>query len=439
MKVSVSLILVPLLAASTTAQTLPPVLSLDEAIRIARENRPAYLETLNDAEVDKANERAARSKYLPTPSIGFNTDAAPSRSYNHLTDSTRFSRSSETSIGVGLSMVLLDNGSRRNDVRTARLNADRTTIAVEQAEISLRTDVTNRYFAVVLADRTIAIEERNLEKQKQNLEDTQTRYTIAGASEVNVRNARISMRRSENQLANAHDAVRQRKIELLEAMGLPVDREIQVDTIVPTPIDPSRLLPESLVAQALQLNPSLRLTGIGLTSQDLSTRLARTSRWRPTVSASANYSRRIGADDYGGFLDPNLRDSNFGFRLTAGYDFPEWFSSTARVTSAEAALADAQLERRRNALQVERQILSQLVDLRAAARSLALAELEREETREIILIAEEGLRAGRVTSFEYQNYLDQAATAERSVLQARLQTITRQLTLEQTIGAPLRP
>jgi outer membrane protein TolC len=337
-------------------------------------------------------------------------------------------------------MTLIDDGSRRNEVRTARLNSDRTTIEVEQAAVNLRTDITNRYIAVVLADRSIALEERNLEKQQQSLEDMQARYRIANASEINVRIAQISVRSVANQLVSTRDALKLRKIELLEAMGLPLDREIQVDTVLPDPIDPSQLRAEALVAQALELNPTLRLSGIGLTSQTLSTRLAKVGRWRPTISASASYSRAIsGSNDYGGFLAPNLRDSNLSFSLSAGYNFPEWFSSAARVTAAEAALEDAQLDRRRNALQVERLILFQLLDLQTAARNLALAERERDDRREIIVIAEEGLRANRVTPFEYQSYLDNAAIAERAVLSARLTTIARQLNLEQTIGAPLRP
>ncbi len=414
-----------------------PVLSLAEALRLAHENSPIYRQVLNDPEVDEANRRAALSSYFPTPTLSLTTAGGPTRTASP--DSSIFVRSSRTGIGFGLDMMILDDGSRRNELRSTSLGAELTDIRTELAGIALRTLVTQRYYAAVLADRGILLEERQLETRRSNFADMQDRFRIARATQIDVMVAELAVSTAANTLERARDEARKRKLELLETIGVRIDREIRVDTIVPQTLDPALLTTDSLLTIARRLNQDLRQTEVTLDQRGIDARFARTSRWRPTVRASASYNRAITRSSYDAFLRPDLPNSIFAFSLSAGYDFPQWFRSSATVVSREAALTDQQLALRAQALRIERQLRSQLIDLQAAARDLALAERDARTRREVISIADEQLRAGTLAYFQYQTYLDQAAQAERAVLQRRLGVISAQLALEETVGAPLRP
>jgi outer membrane protein TolC len=267
----------------------------------------------------------------------------------------------------------------------------------------------------------------------------QDRFRIARATQIDVMVAELAVSTAANALERARDEARKRKLELLETIGVQVDGEIRVDTIVPQTRDPALLTTDSLLAIARRLNQDLRQTEVTLDQRNIDARFARTSRWRPTVRASAAYNRAITTDSYDAFLRPELPNSIFTFSLSAGYDFPQWFRSSATVVSREASLTDQQLALRAQGLRIERQLRSQLIDLQGAARDLALAERDARTRREVISIADEQLRAGTLAYFQYQTYLDQAAQAERAVLQRRLGVISAQLALEETVGAPLRP
>lgn len=432
-----SLVLVAALAAvpANAQQPATGLLTLDDALRIARENSPTYRQVLNNPEVDDANERLARSRFYPTPTLELNTGGGPTRLTSPGEET--FSRSSTASIGIGLSMALIDNGSRGNQLTAAKLNSQRTAIEIEQAGLSLRTTVAQRFYATVLAQRAILLEERTLEKQRQNLEDTRARFRIGRSSQVDVLNAELAVESATNAVERAKDALRKRRLELVEALGTPGELPATLDSALPRPVDPKTLQAENLLAIAQRQNPLLRREDITLDVSGNNARFTRRSRWRPEVRAGASYQRSLSEPDYGAFLRPDLRDSRFAFTLSAGYDFPEWFSSSAQVVQAEAALADQEQIMRGRSITVERQVRSQLIDFQAAARDLALAERRVAMTREVVSIAEEQLRAGTIPFFQYQSYIDQSVLAERDVLQARLTLITQQLLLEETLGAPL--
>ena len=442
MKVSRTFRIAPLViaamvaAAPSGAQQTPDVLTLDEALRLARESSPVYRQVLNNPEVDEANVRFARSRFYPTPTLELNTGGGPTRTITG--GSTLFERSSSASIGLGLSMAVLDNGSRSNQLRAAKLGSQRTNIEIEQAGLALRTSVAQRYYAAVLAQRAIQLEERTLEKQRGNLAESQDRFRIGRSSQVDLLNAELAVEAAANALERARDALRKRRLELIESMGISADLPPTLDSVLPQPVDPKTLDTNTLLALARQHNPLIRREDITLDVSGNTARFTRSSRWRPEVRAGVSYRRFLNEDEYSAFLRPDLPNSIFSFNVTAGYDFPEWFQSSAQVVSAEAALADQQQVIRGRAITVERQVRSQLIDFQAAARDLALAERRVQMTREVVSIAEEQLRAGTIPYFQYQSYLDQAVLAERDALQSRLTLITQQLLLEETIGAPLR-
>ena len=429
--------LAPVAGAQDPAPAGAPMLTLDEALRLARENNPTYRQILNDPLVDDANERAAKAKFFPTPSINFNTGGGPTRTIDD--GFTTFRRSSQTSVGVGLDMTILDNGARMNQLRSTRLGADLTGIRAELEGITLRTLITQRYYATVLADRAVKLEERQVVSRTDNFKEMQDRFAIARATQIDVMVAELAVTTAQNTLERARDDARKRRLELLESIGVQLEPNIRVDTIVPGTLDPAVLTTDSLLLTARRLNQVLRQNEITLRQRGIDAKFARVSRWRPTVRASVGYDRFFNSNEYDAFLQPKLSNSTFTFGLTAGYDFPEWFQSSATVISREAALTDQQLALRGQALRIERLLRSQLIDLQGAARDLALAERDARLRREVVSIADEQLAAGTLPFFQYQTYVDQAAQSERAVLLRRLGVISAQLALEETVGAPLRP
>jgi cobalt-zinc-cadmium efflux system outer membrane protein len=431
------LCLAPAISVAAAAQaTISGTLSLDEAISLARTSSPAYLRWLNDREVVEAQDRFATSRFFPVPSLEFSTGGGPT----HIT-SPEFSRSdrrSSSQVTLGLRLPILDDGGRMNTVRQNRLDERGVEVSLAQADMTLRADITRAYYAAVMAERGVQVEARALDKAETNLKDTQDRFRIVPRiTLVDLRNAELAVARANERVARADDAAVKAKLQLLEQMGVRLDPEVRLDTVVPDPLDPRKIGADSLIGIAMRNNPEVRSAELAAERSTLTMRYQRSRRWRPSVSTTASYSRSLNQPDYGALFNPDLSNGSMSLGLSVGYGFPDWFSSASSVIGAEATASDQQLSTRGTRTRIERQVRNQLIDFIAASRALALERRAAEMAREIMSIAEEEMAAGKISFFEYQQYVDNAANAERQVLQERLNMITQQLNLEQTLGVPL--
>jgi outer membrane protein TolC len=438
MKSTHPLILLGLLlpSAALAQQPAAATFSLEQAIALARQNNPTYQQALNDPQSSQATERIAWSRFLPTPSVNMSSGGGPVRRSD--ADGTTNTRSSSSSISLGLDMTLIDDGSRMTQYRSARLATEGTRISLGQREIELRSQVTSQYFAVVLAERAVRLEEQNLEKRRESHQDTKDRFRTARSSQIDLIRAEEAVATAQNRVAGAMDAARKRRLTLFEVIGTPVDITARLDSTIPAAVDVKTLNGDSLVALALRESPAIQEGEINLDRQRLNARQSRLGRWRPNLSLSADYGLSGSSTDYDALYSPTYPENTLRMSLGLSYSLPNLITTSASVTQSELQLADQTYSLRRQQLAIERQVRSQLIDLLAAARDLALAEEQRARNREVVALAEEHHTGGRLGYFEYQQYIESGQNAERAVLDARLQVITAQLALEQTLGVPLR-
>src|SRR5688500_19062402 len=103
------------------------------------------------------------------------------------------------------------------------------------------------------------------------------RFAIARATQIDVMVAELAVTTAQNTLERARDDARKRRMELLESMGVDLEPNIRVDTIVPATFDPAVLSTDSLLASARRLNQALRQNDITLRQRGIDARFARHS------------------------------------------------------------------------------------------------------------------------------------------------------------------
>lgn len=148
-------------------------LTLEEALRLARENngtvRAAYL----DYEASQAAVKVAGSAFLPTltPSL--------TREWSETETFTGFNRGvfdgTSTSFLLDANWQLLDNGTRRLNLQRARFNAEGTEL---NALSTLRTtlfNVQSVYYDALRAQKLMEVQARNVERAKAILDETERR------------------------------------------------------------------------------------------------------------------------------------------------------------------------------------------------------------------------------------------------------------------------
>lgn len=164
--------LVCALAAVSVSQA-QDVLTLDDALVIARENngtvRAAYL----DYEASQAVVRSTAASFLPTVTPQF------SREWSNTETLTGPGRGnfdgSGTSLLLDANWQLLDNGARRLNYRRAEFNAEVTQYNALQTLRSTLFSVHTQYYEALRSQQLLEVQEQNVERAKAILDETEAR------------------------------------------------------------------------------------------------------------------------------------------------------------------------------------------------------------------------------------------------------------------------
>src|SRR5690606_18798329 len=160
----------PVMLLAQQGDALPEQLTLADAVAYAEHLRPQYQRVLNDEDVAGAALRARQGQYLPQVTASLSTNSGGSRRYTgtdfygnpvRLDDPASYS-SSGSSQSISAQMNVFDFGRRESEIRAARATRDAVRADVSRERLDLRRQVTQRYYAALVAAAGIGIAERQL-------------------------------------------------------------------------------------------------------------------------------------------------------------------------------------------------------------------------------------------------------------------------------------
>jgi outer membrane protein len=105
---------------------------------------------------------------------------------------------SPRSFSATLSLPLFDGFSREQRLQEAMASRSDARYSVRSKELALTADVTAAYLMLVTAEKTVALQEQNAIKAKQELKLVQDRYRIGATTFVDLTEARATFERSES-------------------------------------------------------------------------------------------------------------------------------------------------------------------------------------------------------------------------------------------------
>ena len=107
------------------------------------------------------------------------------------------------SFSATLSLPLFDGFAREQRVQEAMANRSDARYGVKSKELALTADVTAAYLIVTTAEKTVALQEQNAAKARQELKLVQDRYKIGATTFVDLTQARATYERAESERINA--------------------------------------------------------------------------------------------------------------------------------------------------------------------------------------------------------------------------------------------
>lgn len=477
------------------AQEIQGTLTLDEAVRLAKLNNPAFLQTANDEGPANWAFRESLGAFLPSLNANMSGQyLAPGIPSSGIYTGSDFGIGSTDYYfsGYGLNLSYSLSGNSLFRVASARATQKATKARVGAAEYNLESGVTVQYLLALRAKDGVEVARRQLERAEESQELAQARVDVGAAIPTDGKQAEVESGRARVALLDAESLLRTEKLRLLEQIGL--EAEGTYELVSEFDVFQPSWNRDDLVDQAMAGHPSLRAFRAQESSGKAQVRQA-WSNYFPSLYFQVNWSgraREIGDTDYlvglaeGSLLSARsscefwnqiavglngplsgypqdcapglltdtqraaiLRNNDvfpFNFSeeplsLYLRVDVPIFrgFGRQRQVAEAKAASEDARLSLRAEELRLQTAVTQAYDELMTSTQVVEIETRNREVAGEHLTLAQERYRLGAAPFLELLEAQSSVSEAERDYLNAKYRFHGAIWALEAAVGERLRP
>jgi outer membrane protein len=409
------------LAALGAAAQMPRVLSLDEALRIARERQPQLRDARAAVEVAEARAEQSRAPLLPQVGalLSYQHSVRPN-SAAAASGATTARTPNFYNAAITLNQLIFDFGQNTGRYDASKLLASAQQNAERTVALQIDNNVRAAFFQARATRALAGVAREAVDNFGKHLDQTQGFVEAGTRPEIDLAQARADLANARSQLIDAQNNYLIAKAQLTQAMGVvgAGDFDIADESLPPLPDEDAAL--ETLAQQALANRPELASLEDQVRAQAQTVRAIKGA-YGPTISANA------GATEGGANVDDLTWNATVGLTLT--WQLFQGGETKAQVHEAEAVAAQisAQLDLQR--LQVHIDVEQALLAIRAAK---AVLEAQREtvvNARDRLRLAEGRYETGVGSAIELGDAQVALTTAEAQTVQAddRLSTARAQL------------
>lgn len=475
-------------AAAQAPQVSGPVLTLDEAIRLALRNNPTYLQTGSSRQRAAAALRAAKGQLLPSVRTSFGSSYREGRQQffaGQAFGSTSDVLSSSADVGVDLAISAATWMARKQ--QAANLTAAESDMS--SAEATLRSNVMTQYLNVLQAQARAAFQDTLLRSTQAQLELARARQQVGAATSLDVRRAEVQVGQQQVAVLRERNAVEVEKLRLFQQIG--VEQPAGVTLTSQFAVEEPKLELPVLLGQARSGNPALMALRSREKASDIQVSSARSS-YFPTLSLSSGVSgfsqqlrnidgsidgarasalaqqksclsqdslrrgaglpsilQQCGAIVFTDAMASAMRDANaqFPFKMTrsplqlsAQLSLPifDGFTREQRIQEATASRNDARYRVRDQELKLTADVTSAHRNLVTAYQTVRLQEQNTVAAREALALAQERFRVGANTFVDVTQARSDYEKAETDRINAIYDYHKAFAALEAAVGRPLR-
>ena len=465
-----------------------PVLTLEDAIRLAVRNNPQFLQSGSNRTRAAAALRAAQGQLLPSVRTSFGSsfrEGRPQFFAGQSFGSNSDVLSSSADLGVDLTISAATWMARRQQ----RANLDASESDVTNAEATLRSTVITQYLSVLQSQSRATLQDTLLRSTQAQLELARARQQVGAATTLDVRRAEVAVGQQQVAVLRERNTVEVEKLRLFQQLG--VEQPAGVVLSSQFALEEPTVQLESMLDQARRGNPALaalrsreRASAIGVSSArssyfpslsfssgvsgfsqqlrdiDGSISSARGGALAQQRSCVSQDSLRRGAglpsilQQCAAFVftdaqAASIRDANAQFPLkmtrsplqfSAQVSLPifDGFTREQRVQEASASRNDARYRVREQELKLTADVTSAYRNLTTAYQTVRLQEQNSVTAREALALAQERFRVGANTFVDVTQARGDYERAETDRINAIYDYHKAFAALEAAVGRPLR-
>ncbi len=427
---ALALLIPSILAAQSVTDTTPRLITIDEAVRLARQNSPLTVQARGDLRVARASIKSAYFAFIPSAGVSLTSSWRRGQEYDPQEQRIYTASSLNFFDGVGLNLDLFDGGRRFFELRAAQAQRDVADAADISQEYQVALSVKQQYYDVLAAREAEEAARAQLAEAEQQLRVSTVRLAAGAASRsdslrsvVTVGNARLAILDAQNriQLANA---------SLTRLVGTPFPVTASPEDPAEVPVE--MLNPERLLVLAKE-GPLVEQAEAQLAASRAVARAARTS-YLPTVSANASrggagFDRRFGLDGPFSYAS--------SFRLELSFPILNGLQREENVVRANVAADNAEAQLRDAHLSAQQELTQALGVFRNAGQRVAVQLVSVAATEEDLRFQQQRYALGAASVLDVLTSQSALNQARNALITARFDQRVARARLEALIGRPL--
>jgi outer membrane protein len=483
-----ALLLISLSAPAQSQAAARATLTLPEALELAKQNNPTYLQSVTGRTRAAAAVRSAYGALLPNADVSYGASFREGRPQYF--GGVAFGATSDIlSSSWGFNANARFSYNTLNTIKRANASMDASEADVEAALYFLRNAVTAQYLLTLQTQARAALQDTLVAQQRLQLELAQARAGVGSGTSLDVKRAEVGLGTQQVAALRARNTAAVARLQLFQQLGVPMPADVVLTADLP--VTAPTLAVEDLLTMARQANPQLRALQARERVADAGVRSAR-GEYTPTVSLSASVggvaqkqqnidiaiaqaqgqaissqrscfttdSIRTGAG-LGSILtqcnaiqftpaqEAAIRSANNKFpfdftrnpyNLSLNVSLPlfDGFGREQRVQEANAGKADARYSVRRQELALTADVTSARVTLQAAYEAVDLQTRNAATATEALQLAQERYRVGATTFVDLTTARGEYERAETDRIDAIYEFHRAYAALEAAVGRTLR-
>lgn len=242
---------------AASAQTPSPaqgnVLTLTDALTLARRNNPTLANSVNARRNAAANVRAANGAFLPNVNTSFGGGYREGRQtffQGQGFGSTNDQLSTDASASANLNLSL----GALNDRRAVKAEQEATESDIAAAEVTVRNNVVNQYLTALQAQANANLQDTLLTTTDAQLQLARARLQVGSGTQLDVQRAEVAHGQQRVASLRARNTVQVELVRLFQQIGVTYVPGTALDPNLPAP--PSLEL-EAVLDMAKRANPNL--------------------------------------------------------------------------------------------------------------------------------------------------------------------------------------
>jgi outer membrane protein len=270
---------------TTTSPSAGALLTLDEAISLARRNNPVYLSQASNRRTAEAAVRSARGALLPSADASFGTryQQGGQQVFNGLS----FSNSSDAvQSSYGLNLNYRVNTATFVTPKAAVANREAVDADISGSSEQLRASVTQQYLTVLQAQARAALQDTLVNTAESQLELAKAKLAVGMGTSLDIRRAEVALGQSQVALLTARNNVEVEKLRLFQQLGVPQPENVQLTTDFP--VNPPTFSVDTLLELARRQNPAVLALRSRERAAALNVRVAKAA-YTPTLNLSTGW------------------------------------------------------------------------------------------------------------------------------------------------------